>query len=273
MARAKARIFVTRIARPRQRSRRSWKLVDVTGAVAAFLFLWWILDAPGADERRGLADWVGSLGGRVAPSLDGRTARVQAGANPTAKAQIDRPNANRNAPSSPTADLHASAARATPAQTDDLSQEAGAPPAAPSLARAYEVRDAAQFARAEIALRLALQDLPGESAPLDAEQTAEGLRIRLPTGLFAGNDAGGEAQRLIGAIAAAAAPLPNRISICAGSDEPGTAPPDWDSSFARAARARRLLEAKGVAPGRFDEISVRGGGGLAVTILRRTPGP
>jgi hypothetical protein len=44
-------------------------------------------------------------------------------------------------------------------------------------------------------------------------------------------------------------------------------------SFARAAQARRFLEAKGVAAGRFDEISVRGGEGLAVTILRQHPGP
>jgi hypothetical protein len=156
---------------------------------------------------------------------------------------------------------------------DDLNANPEPNPPAPSLARAYQVRDAAQFARAEVALRLALQDAPARSGRLAAEETAEGLRIRLPAGLFAGNDAGGEAHRLIAAIAAAAAPLPNRISICAGSDEAGAASPDWDSSFARAAQARRILEAKGVAPRRFDEISVRGGEGLAVTILRDAPRP
>jgi chemotaxis protein MotB len=133
------------------------------------------------------------------------------------------------------------------------------------------MRDAARFARAEIAIRLALQDAPDLARLIVTERNAEGLRIRIAgqnRALFPRGraDPSPDAQRLLAAISPAVAALPNPISICGHSEGPG----DWSLSSARADAARKLLQANGVPGARFYEIAARaaGDGGVAITLLR-----
>src|SRR6185295_5027107 len=127
-----------------------------------------------------------------------------------------------------------------------------------SLSRARTLRENAEFSRAEIAIRQAMQDMPDVaelSRNVVVEQTPEGLRIQIidqeGRSMFAAGDArpNDRARRLLVAISGAIAQLPNRLTISGhtdGSPPGGRYSSNFELSAARADAARRILMAQGI---------------------------
>jgi chemotaxis protein MotB len=166
-----------------------------------------------------------------------------------------------------------------------------------SLTRARSMREDAEFSRAEIAIRQAMQDMPDVaelSRNVIVEQTPEGLRIQIidqeGRSMFASGDAtpNDRARRLLVAISGVISQLPNRLTISGHTD--GSAPggryaSNFELSAARADAARRVLMANGIPSERIYQIAGRadseplfaddptlpGNRRIAITLLREAP--
>jgi chemotaxis protein MotB len=270
----------------------AWKVAyaDFVTAMMAFFLLMWLINTTSPEQRRGIAEFF-------APAS---VSRVSSGAGGLLAGTSFAEEGSRSGHSAPVA---ASSEPQYTSNADDQNEAETqtAPgeqaPSQDALARARSMRENAEFSRAEIAIRQAMQDMPDVaelSRNLIIEQTPEGLRLQIVDqegrsmfnpGEAAPND---RARRLLIAISGVLAQLPNRMTISGHTD--GSAPggrfaSNFELSAARANEARRLLAAQGIPGQRFYEVAGRadseplfaddptlpGNRRIAITLLREAP--
>ena len=271
----------------------AWKVAyaDFVTAMMAFFLLMWLINTTSPEQRRGIAEFF-------APAS---VSRVSSGAGGLLEGTSFAEEGVRHGHSAPVA------AASEPQYTSNADAEADAQestqpggqadPNADSLSRARTLRENADFARAEIAIRQAMADMPDVaelSRNVIMEQTPEGLRIQIidqeGRSMFNAGDAqpNERARRLIAAIAAGIEQLPNRLTISGHTD--GTPPggrygSNFELSAARAEAARRILSSNGIPANRIYEIAARGDSEplfpddptmpgnrrIAITLLREAP--
>jgi len=271
----------------------AWKVAyaDFVTAMMAFFLLMWLINTTSPEQRRGIAEFF-------APAS---VSRVSSGAGGLLEGTSFAESGVRHGHSAPVAAAsepqytsNASDENQAQSQTDAGGQQN---PNEDSLTRARTLRETAEFSRAEIAIRQAMQDMPDVaelSRNVIVEQTPEGLRIQIidqegrsmfNAGASAPND---RARRLLVAISTAIEQLPNRITISGHTD--GTAPgsrfaSNFELSAARANEARRILAGEGIPSNRIYEVAGRadsepmfaddptlpGNRRIAITLLREAP--
>ena len=270
----------------------AWKVAyaDFVTAMMAFFLLMWLINTTSPEQRRGIAEFF-------APAS---VSRVSSGAGGLLAGTSFAEEGARNGHSAPVA---ASAEPQYTSNADDQNeaQTQTSPgeqaPSQDALALARSMRENAEFSRAEIAIRQAMQDMPDVaelSRNLIIEQTPEGLRLQIVdqegrsmfnSGEAAPND---RARRLLVAISGVLSQLPNRMTISGhtdGSPPGGRFASNFELSAARANEARRLLAAQGIPGERFYEVAGRadseplfaddptlpGNRRIAITLLREAP--
>jgi chemotaxis protein MotB len=271
----------------------AWKVAyaDFVTAMMAFFLLMWLINTTSPEQRRGIAEFF-------APAS---VSRVSSGAGGLLEGTSFAEEGVRHGHSAPVA------AAAEPQNTSTASDENNAEtgtaaggetsPNQDSLTRARTLRETAEYSRAEIAIRQAMQDMPDVaelSRNVIVEQTPEGLRIQIVDqegrSMFSPGDAtpNDRARRLLIAISAVISQLPNRLTISGHSD--GSAPggrynSNFELSAARANEARRILMAQGIPLGRIYQVAGRadsepmfaddptlpGNRRIAITLLREAP--
>ncbi|HYD85946.1 MAG TPA: flagellar motor protein MotB [Vitreimonas sp.] len=271
----------------------AWKVAyaDFVTAMMAFFLLMWLINTTSPEQRRGIAEFF-------APAS---VSRVSSGAGGLLEGTSFAEEGVRHGHSAPVAPASepqytSNASDENRAQSDTQSGGQQAPNE-DSLTRARTLRENAEFSRAEIAIRQAMQDMPDVaelSRNLIVEQTPEGLRIQIVDqegrSMFNPGDASlnERARRLMVAVSGAIAQLPNRITISGHTD--GTRPggrysTNFELSAARANEARRLLQAQGIPTERIYEVAGRadseplfaddpslpGNRRIAITLLREAP--
>ncbi len=270
----------------------AWKVAyaDFVTAMMAFFLLMWLINTTSPEQRRGIAEFF-------APAS---VSRVSSGAGGLLEGTSFAEEGARHGHSAPVA--QSAEPQYTSNATDSESDSAAAPggqqnPEQSSLARARTLRETAEFSRAEIAIRQAMQDMPDVaelSRNVIVEQTPEGLRIQIVDqegrsmfnpGEAAPND---RAHRLLAAISGVIAQLPNRLTISGHTD--GSAPggrfaSNFELSAERANAARRVLLGQGIPSTRIyqvagradseplfaDDPTVPGNRRIAITLLREAP--
>jgi chemotaxis protein MotB len=271
----------------------AWKVAyaDFVTAMMAFFLLMWLINTTSPEQRRGIAEFF-------APASVSRVSSGAGGLLSGTSFAEDGVRNGHSAPVTPSSEPQytANASDENPAQSEEV--EGGeAAPNEDSLARARTLRENAEFNRAEISIRQAMQDMP-EIAELSRnliiEQTPEGLKIQIVDqegrSMFNPGDAqpNERARRLLAAVAGVIAQLPNRITVSGHTD--GTAPggryaSNFELSAERANSARRVLAANGIPSGRIYEVSGRadseplfaddptlpGNRRIAITLLREAP--
>jgi len=270
----------------------AWKVAyaDFVTAMMAFFLLMWLINTTSPEQRRGIAEFF-------APAS---VSRVSSGAGGLLEGTSFAESGVRHGHSAPVASSaepqYTSNAQAKGAAAN-TSQGGQTQPSPDALQRAREIREDAEFSRAEIAIRQAMQDMP-DIAELSRnvvfEQTPEGLKIQLidqeGRSMFNAGEAqpNDRARRLLTAIAAVIQQLPNRISISGhtdGSSPGGHFASNFELSAARAEAARRILMSQGLNSERIYEVAGRadsepmfpddptlpGNRRIAITLLREAP--
>jgi len=271
----------------------AWKVAyaDFVTAMMAFFLLMWLINTTSPEQRRGIAEFF-------APAS---VSRVSSGAGGLLEGTSFAEEGVRHGHSAPVAassdpQYTANASDENRAQSDTASGGEQSPDEA-SLSRARSLRENAEFARAEAAIRQAMQDMPDVaelSRNLIIEQTPEGLRIQIVDqegrSMFAPGVAqpNERARRLLVAVTAAILQLPHRISISGHTDRSapgGRYASNFELSAARANEARRILSSAGVPSDRIYEVTGRadseplfaddptlpGNRRIAITLLREAP--
>ncbi len=271
----------------------AWKVAyaDFVTAMMAFFLLMWLINTTSPEQRRGIAEFFAPAS--VSRSTSGAGGLLAGTSFADEGAQRDRAAAIAST-SEPQYTSNASEDNPENAQAAPGGEQN---PDQSSLARARTLRENAEFARAEIAIRQAMQDMPDVaelSRNVIIEQTPDGLRIQIVDqegrSMFTPGDAqpNERARRLLAAIAPVVDQLPNRLTISGHTD--GSAPgARWGSNFelsaARANEARRILMAQGIPSGRIYEVAGRadsepmfaddptlpGNRRVAITLLREAP--
>jgi chemotaxis protein MotB len=270
----------------------AWKVAyaDFVTAMMAFFLLMWLINTTSPEQRRGIAEFF-------APAS---VSRVSSGAGGLLEGTSFAEEGARHGHSAPVA--QASEPQYT-SNADDQNQSGEntasgqATPDEDSLSRARTLRENADFARAEIAIRQAMQDMPDVaelSRNVIMEQTPEGLRIQIVDqegrSMFNPGDAApnDRARRLLVAISGVLQQLPNRMTISGhtdGAQPSGRFGSNFELSAARADAARRVLAAQGIPANRFYQIAGRadseplfaddptlpGNRRIAITLLREAP--
>lgn len=271
----------------------AWKVAyaDFVTAMMAFFLLMWLINTTSPEQRRGIAEFF-------APAS---VSRVSSGAGGLLDGTSFAEEGARHGHSAPVAQSpepqytsNASAENRSESQTAEGGEQA---PDEDSLARARTLRESAEFTRAEVAIRQAMQDMPDVaelSRHVIMEQTPQGLRIQIVDqegrSMFAAGDAtpNERARRLLVAICGGIGQLPNRLTISGHTDglpPGGRFSSNFELSAARADAARRILAGQGIAAHRFYEISGRadseplfaddptlpGNRRIAITLLREAP--
>src|SRR5690606_4084610 len=145
-------------------------------AMMAFFLLMWLINTTSPEQRRGIAEFF-------APAS---VSRVSSGAGGLLSGTSFAEDGVRNGHSAPVAATSEPQFTTNSAnQERSESQSAAGVESAPdetSLARARSIREDAEFTRAEISIRQALQDMP-EIAELSRnlifERTPEGMKIQI----------------------------------------------------------------------------------------------
>ena len=308
----------------------TWKIAyaDFVTAMMAFFMLLWLVNITTPEQRDGIADYFnpinvsdshsgadGQLAGRAvdregalteAPSSAWETipaARVPtlspAGPDRTIATDPLAPGDPVTAGPGPAGDLTLGETRTADPGTPALNQGPIMDPGlAESLARVRQEEQA--FDRIEAGVRealLAAVELRDLADTLVFERTADGLRIQITDRphftMFAVGAAEPTARTiaLLGIVADALAPVPNRIAVAGHTDGRAFAGDprygNWELSADRANAARRVLTAGGIPPTRLARVE-----GLAdtlhlfpdapedarnrrisITVLRRVPLP
>jgi chemotaxis protein MotB len=271
----------------------AWKVAyaDFVTAMMAFFLLMWLINTTSPEQRRGIAEFF-------APAS---VSRVSSGAGGLLEGTSFAEEGVRHGHSAPVA--QASEPQYTSNASDENQSEQNTSPGGQvdpnqdSLSRARTLRESAEFSRAEIAIRQAMQDMPDVaelSRNVIVEQTPEGLRIQIVDqegrSMFNAGDAAPNerARRLIAAISPVIAQLPNRLTISGhtdGSQPGGRYSSNFELSAARANEARRILMAQGIPADRIYEVAGRadseplfaddptlpGNRRIAFTLLREAP--
>ena len=270
----------------------AWKVAyaDFVTAMMAFFLLMWLINTTSPEQRRGIAEFF-------APAS---VSRVSSGAGGLLEGTSFAEEGVRNGHSAPvaaTAEPQFTANAADEAETASNTESGQMNPNEDSLSRARSMREAAEFARAEIAIRQAMADMPDIaelSRNVIVDETPEGLRIQIidqeGRSMFNPGEAAPNerARRLLTAVSGVIAQLPNRVTISGHTD--GSRPgarygSNFELSAARANEARRILAGQGIPSGRIYEVSGRadseplfnddptlpGNRRIAITLLREAP--
>ncbi|WP_395647381.1 flagellar motor protein MotB [Terricaulis sp.] len=271
----------------------AWKVAyaDFVTAMMAFFLLMWLINTTSPEQRRGIAEFF-------APAS---VSRVSSGAGGLLEGTSFAESGVRHGHSAPVASSsepqftsNASAENQAQQNTEAAGQNS---PNEDALTRARTMRETAEFNRAEIAIRQAMQDMPDVaelSRNVIVEQTPEGLRIQIVDqegrSMFSPGDArpNERAQRLLVSISGVISQLPNRITISGhtdGSPPGGRYASNFELSAARANEARRILMANGIPSERVYQVAGRadseplfaddptlpGNRRIAITLLREAP--
>lgn len=271
----------------------AWKVAyaDFVTAMMAFFLLMWLINTTSPEQRRGIAEFF-------APASVSRVSSGAGGLLEGTSFAEEGVRHGHSAPVTPSSEPQYTSNADDQAQAETQTSPGGeSSPNEDSLTRARTLRENAEFARAEIAIRQAMMDMPDVaelSRNVIVEQTPEGLRIQIVDqegrSMFNSGDAApnDRARRLLVAISSAIAQLPNRITISGHTD--GAAPgrrynSNFELSAARANEARRILAAQGIPSDRIYEVAGRadseplfaddptlpGNRRIAITLLREAP--
>lgn len=242
----------------------AWKVAyaDFVTAMMAFFLLMWLINTTSPEQRRGIAEFF-------APAS---VSRVSSGAGGLLQGTSFAEEGARHGHSAPVA--QAAEPQYTSNDTSNSESETTASggeqsPDESSLARARTLRENAEFSRAEIAIRQAMQDMPDVaelSRNVIMEQTPEGLRIQIVDqegrSMFNPGDAqpNDRARRLLVTISGVISQLPNRLTISGHTD--GSTPgarfaSNFELSAERANAARRILMAQGIPNDRIYQVAGR----------------
>ena len=266
----------------------AWKVAyaDFVTAMMAFFLLMWLINTTSPEQRRGIAEFF-------APASVSRTTSGAGGLLAGTSFADEGVRQGMSAPVTPPADPTFT----TNNLREQVENSGQTNPSTDALNRARMIRENAEFSRAEIAIRQAMQDMPDVaelSRQVIVEQTPEGLRIQIidQEGRSMFNPGSAEpnerARRLLGAVAGAVALLPNRLTISGHTDgdraaNRGASP--WELSAARANAARRTLQGQGIPENRIYQVAGRadseplfpddptlpGNRRIAITLLREAP--
>ena len=266
----------------------AWKVAyaDFVTAMMAFFLLMWLINTTSPEQRRGIAEFF-------APAS---VSRVSSGAGGLLEGTSFADSGVRQGHSAPVA--QSSEPQYTSNSQGENQQQSGqSQPSQDALTRARSLREDAEFERAQIAIRQAMQDMPDVaelSRNVVVEQTPEGLRIQIidqeGRSMFAPGEAApnDRARRLLVAISGVIAQLPNRLTISGhtdGSSPGGRYNSNFELSAARANEARRVLMGQGISSERIYEVAGRadsepmfpddptmpGNRRIAITLLREAP--
>ena len=269
----------------------AWKVAyaDFVTAMMAFFLLMWLINTTSPEQRRGIAEFFAPASVSSTTSGSGGLLAGTSFAESGARGGGSAPVVEDAQPQ-----YTSNAAAADAEQASATGQQS---PAEDALAHARALRETAQFSRAEIAIRQALQDMPDVaelSRNVIVEQTPEGLRIQIidqeGRSMFAPGESlpNERARRLLSVIAGAIAQLPNRLTISGHTD--GTPPggrqsSNFELSADRANAARGILQAQGLSADRIyqvagradseplfpDDPTLAGNRRIALTLLREAP--
>jgi chemotaxis protein MotB len=236
----------------------AWKVAyaDFVTAMMAFFLLMWLINTTTPEQRRGIADYFapqsiaqtssgsgGVLGGKVM----GEDSAHAGGAQSVMQKQ------SPPSPSSPAKSLQSGVSQGAAGQaSDSQSSQDG------------------DFAHAAEAIHQAVQnnpDIANLSHQVLTENTPEGLRIQLvdqdgrPMFREGTTEPMPYAKKLLAAVGAIVADLPNRVSISGhtGGNDSAATGSAWELSAARANQARSLLQAGGLASDRIYEVAGKAG--------------
>jgi chemotaxis protein MotB len=269
----------------------AWKVAyaDFVTAMMAFFLLMWLINTTSPEQRRGIAEFF-------APAS---VSRVSSGAGGLLEGTSFAEEGVRHGHSAPVAPASEPQYTSNADAENEAQQSTGGQvdPNQDSLTRARTIRENAEFARAEIAIRQAMADMPDVaelSRNVIMEQTPEGLRIQIVDqegrSMFNAGDAApnDRARRLLVSISSIISQLPNRLTISGhtdGSPPGGRYASNIELSAARTNEARRILAAQGIPSGRIYEVAGRadseplfsddpttpGNRRIAITLLREAP--
>jgi chemotaxis protein MotB len=271
----------------------AWKVAyaDFVTAMMAFFLLMWLINTTSPEQRRGIAEFF-------APASVSRVSSGAGGLLEGTSFAEEGVRHGHSAPVAPASEPQYTSNAASENQGQPNAEAGGQQaPSEDALTRARTLRETAEFSRAEIAIRQAMQDMPDIaelSRNVIVEQTPEGLRIQIidqeGRSMFNPGDAApnDRARRLLAAIAGVVAQLPNRITISGhtdGSRPGGRYATNFELSAARANEARRILSAQGIPENRIYEVAGRadsepmfaddptlpGNRRIAITLLREAP--
>ncbi len=272
----------------------AWKVAyaDFVTAMMAFFLLMWLINTTSPEQRRGIAEFF-------APAS---VSRVSSGAGGLLEGTSFAEEGVRHGHSAPVAQASEpqyTSNASDESQSQSQTEESGGQqvPNEDSLSRARSLRENAEFARAEVAIRQAMHDMPDVaelSRNVIMEQTPEGLRIQIVDqegrSMFSPGEAAPNerARRLLTAVSSVISQLPNRLTISGhtdGSPPGGRYNSNFELSAARANEARRILMGQGIPPDRIYEVAGRadseplfnddptlpGNRRIALTLLREAP--
>lgn len=266
----------------------AWKVAyaDFVTAMMAFFLLMWLINTTTPEQKRGIADYFAPASVSQSTSGSGGllagTALAEEGVRHNQGAPIDR-IAPRTTPSPSSDQAEASAGSASPSSDSETQQDAAA-----------RLEDA-EFERAEVSIRQAMQNLPDIaelSKQVLIENTPEGLRIQIidqeGRSMFASGqtEPNERARRLLKAIAGPILKLPNRLTISGHTDgRGGDVNGNWELSATRANATRKILQQAGLPADRVFQVSGKadadplfpddptlpGNRRISITLLREAP--
>jgi chemotaxis protein MotB len=271
----------------------AWKVAyaDFVTAMMAFFLLMWLINTTSPEQRRGIAEFF-------APASVSRVSSGAGGLLEGTSFAEEGVRHGHSAPVTPSSEPQYTSNADSENQAQSQSTDGGErAPNQEALHRARTIRETAEFSRAEIAIRQAMQDMPDVaelSRNVIVEQTPEGLRIQIVDqegrSMFNPGDAApnDRARRLLVAISGVIAQLPNRMTISGhtdGSPAGGRYGSNFELSAARANEARRVLAQQGIPANRIYQVAGRadseplfqddptlpGNRRIAITLLREAP--
>ena len=238
----------------------AWKVAyaDFVTAMMAVFLLMWLINTTTPELKRGIADYfapqsiaqtVSGSGGVLGGKVMGEDSAHAGGAQSVMQKQ-----------SPPAPDSK------TKALADGSGQGAG------DNANQNEANSAqnGEFAHAAEAIHQAVQDNPdiaNLSHQVITENTPQGLRIQLvdadgrPMFQQGSNEPMPYAKKLLAAVGAIVARLPNRVSVSGhtGGNDVNATGSAWELSASRANQARAMLQAGGLTSDRIYEVAGKAG--------------
>jgi chemotaxis protein MotB len=260
----------------------AWKVAyaDFVTAMMAFFLLMWLINTTTPEQKRGIADYF-------APASVSQTTSGSGGMLAGKSLSEEGVRADKG---SPIVDSSGGVSSASEAQSEaEAAQEAAE--------KAKKAAQDAEYEKAEIAIRQAMQQMP-EIAELSKqvimEITPEGLRIQIidqeGRSMFPPGDSRPyeRTQRVLTAISGVIMQLPNRLAIAGhtdGSPPSKSGQSNWELSAERANAARRILQSSGVPGDRVslisgkadseplfpDDPTLPGNRRISITLLREAP--
>ena len=238
----------------------AWKVAyaDFVTAMMAFFLLMWLINTTTPEQKRGIADYfapqsiaqtVSGSGGVLGGKVMGEDSAHAGGAQSVMQKQ---------SPPAPDSKTKALADGSGKGAGDNANQN-----------DAHSAQDG-EFANAAEAIHQAVQDNPdiaNLSHQVITENTPQGLRIQLvdadgrPMFQQGSNEPMPYAKKLLAAVGAIVARLPNRVSVSGhtGGNDVNATGGAWELSASRANQARAMLQAGGLTSDRIYEVAGKAG--------------